>query len=411
MEKKLKKRNFKRIICVLSALAFVTLLLVFSVLKFNDTEEALSSQIEYSKTEHSKQESSESGVNSLNIHEDVSFVFNETDETSILDTESAESDVFSKAESEAEPKHGWVINELGYTYVYGDCGYEQFNYKTTALERYVNSLNGYATVFPENTRLFSITVPVSSTFADIPREIYTNDNFYNQSQSAFVSTVASKLNERIITVPIVEVLEEKYDADEYVFFRSDKNWTSLGAYYAYVEFCKKAGFSYHPLENHTINDSYEFLGSFYNATKYSLMEEHPDTLLCYGTVPEIKTSLTINDSGILYNNYNLCNNSVTVHTAYNVFLGRNAPRYELSSTSNGGSLLIIGDSSAHPIVSFLSSHYSKIDIIDPRLFKENFELLLSTHSYDDCIVMCYSTNSVTGNFIPSLNIFLGGNNE
>ena len=37
-----------------------------------------------------------------------------------------------------------------------------------------------------------------------------------------------------------------YDAlrahrDEYIYFNTDHHWTQLGAYYAYVEFCKKKG--------------------------------------------------------------------------------------------------------------------------------------------------------------------------
>jgi hypothetical protein len=95
-------------------------------------------------------------------------------------------------------------------------------------------------VIPESVRVYNITVPVSSTFADIPREIYVNDNFYNQSQSAFSSTVASRLNTTITSVKVVNILEEKYDNDEYVYFRTDRNWTSLGAYYAYKQFCADA---------------------------------------------------------------------------------------------------------------------------------------------------------------------------
>ncbi len=403
MEKEIKKSNYQKTVIIISSAIFALALLLYAIFLSLKEDDAELEEIQSSFPVISESESSQT-EQSNEISQEASLVFNESEETSYVNEE-------SETVSEILPEHGWVINEYGYTYIYGDCGYEQFNYKSTALERYVNSLNNVANTLPENIRLFTITVPVSTTFADIPREIYVNDNFYNQSQTAFVSTVGSKLNERFISVPIVETLEEKYDANEYVFFRTDKNWTSLGAYYAYRQFCEKADFAPHSLENHTVTDSYEYLGSFYSATKAPEMSDNPDSLICYGTIPSVKTSVTVYDSGMLYTNYTLCNNPVTVQTAYNVFLGRTAPRYEISTTATGGSLLIIGDSSAHPLVSFLASHYSKIDIIDPRSFDKSAEQFLSEHNYDDCIVICYSTNSISGNFIPLLNTFFGGSNE
>lgn len=383
----------------------VVLSLIFFSLKnsFVGTEGAdiESSEIsEQSQMTHDKNEASET----------VSDAFNEVSDLSEI-SESSTDEEISETVSDILPEHGWVINEYGYTYIYGDCGYEQFNYKTTALERYANSINRVASYLPESTRVFSLTVPVSSTFAEIPREIYTADNFYNQSQSAFVATVASKLHENIVSVSLVPTLEEKYDSGEYVYFRTDKNWTSLGAFYAYSLFCESAGLSAHSLESFKKTNETEYLGSFYNATKSPVMSDNPDSLICYSTLPAVKTSLTVYDSEIIYTDYELCNNSVSCFTAYNVFLGRAASRYEISTTSNQSSLLIIGDSSVYPFVPFVASHYGKIDIIDPREFDENFKDFLNERAYNDCIIMCYSTNSISGNFIPSLNIFTGETNE
>lgn len=333
---------------------------------------------------------------------DASQVFNESIDVSVeaSDTETSHAQTLN---------HGWVINDFGYTYVYNGCGYEQFNYKNTALDRYANSLTKLSSVVPEHTRLFSMTVPVSSTFVNIPREIYTSDNFFNQSQSAFVSTVASKISNRIVNVPIVAQLEAKYDSGEYVFFRTDKNWTSLGAYTAYSAYCEKAGITPYSIENFTKREVGEYLGSFYNATKNSEMSDNPDSFVCYSTIPSVKTSLTIYDSDIVYADYVLCNNNVDYYNAYNIYLGRNAARYEISSTAEGGSLLIIGDSSSYPIVPLLASHYSKVDVIDPRMFKGSLSDFFIDHKYDDCIMMCYSTNAVSGEYIPKLNIITGEN--
>ena len=43
----------------------------------------------------------------------------------------------SSVTEEPELEYGWVINKYGYTYLYKDCGYEQFNYSSKVLDRYV----------------------------------------------------------------------------------------------------------------------------------------------------------------------------------------------------------------------------------------------------------------------------------
>lgn len=348
-------------------------------------------------------EFSSAQVENTSYEAEYSNVFYESSyESQVLD-ESAQ-DGYTQ---DSELFHGWIINEFGYTYVYNASGYEQFNYKSTALKRYANALNCFRNVLPNDIRLFNITVPVSSTFADIPREIYTNDNFYNQSQSAFVNTISSFTVEGIINVPIVDEMESSYDNGDYVYFRTDKNWTSLGAYVAYLKYCEQSGFVPHPLSNHKSTEIGNFLGSFYNATMLPEMSDFPDKFVCYSTLPTVNTTLTVFDNGMQYNNYSLCSNKVGHRNAYDVYVGRNAERYEISTNSSGGSLLIISDSSSFPLIPYFASHYSKIDVIDPRRFRSDLSDHLSNHNYNDCLIICYSTNAISGEFIPKLNVFTG----
>ena len=99
---------------------------------------------------------------SINTADDESSVFNDSsneitsNEISILDIDASEvfsenSDVSSNIEGDAI-YHGWVINNIGYTYFYKDSAYEQFNYKTSALDRYVNSVNNLSSILPSRER-------------------------------------------------------------------------------------------------------------------------------------------------------------------------------------------------------------------------------------------------------------------
>lgn len=323
------------------------------------------------------------------------------------ETPESTSDVSDSESSVAEPEHGWVINEYGYTYLYDGCGYLQFNYKKSALDRYVSGMNSLAAIIPENTKIYNIIAPVSSTFADIPRDIYVADNFYNLSQSAFVSTASASLSEKITTIPIIKTIEDLYDEGEYVFYRTDSNWTPLAAYTAYSLFCKEAGKTPYSIGNFEKSEGKDFLGSFYKATKSPSMENAPDELTVYFPLASVGSVLKVYSGDTIFSDYVVCRNNVAVNDGYNVFLGRKAGRYEINTNAGGGSLLIIGDSSACPVIPFLMSHYSKIDYINPELYGGNLQDFLAVREYDDVLTICYSVNAVSGDYLPALNEIIG----
>ncbi len=387
----------KSAIIIALTVAFCILLSVFGIALFTDNKMGIVtfSDVDTSSSLHDLSAMSSSDLSS----QIVSNVFND----------------ISFDSSVNEPKdvyHGFVQNRFGITYVYGDCGFQQFSYKMTALDRYIHSFDYISELVPENTRMFNITVPVSSTFASIPYDIYTADGFYNKSQGTFVATVDSGINDRIVNVPIVSLIKEHYDLGEDMFFRTDKNWTSYSAYLAYVEFCNAANIIPYQLEQFTKAQLGDFLGSFYQATLTEAMETNPDNFIAYTGVEDIKTDVTIYDSGLVIKDYNLCNNKTSVSDRYNYYLGMSAGRYKIGTTANGGSLLVIGDESVHPILPFLSCHYTKIDYINPLYFENSLVDFLNSHSYDDVLTMCYTTNAINGDYIPTLNILTGVlNNE
>lgn len=414
-----KKKLTKKTVLIISGTVFIIIALVLtaaSMMLRRYTEQepirntgknnnaSADTSLPYQNT-HSGASELPIGDASQTFAESVADISDITDPASVSDGESSEPN--DESDASGAISHGWVINEFGYTYLYGNCGYEQFNYKAAALTRYANSLNIFAALIGDGSRMFNLTVPVSSTFADIPREIYISDNFYNQSQSAFVSTVGSRLDSKITNINIVSELERRYDEGEYVFFRTDRNWTSSGAYTAYLQFCKAADLSAYPIESFIGKEAGDFLGSFYNATESAELEKEPDRLFCYSTVNSVKCSLTVYDGEMVYSDYELCNNGVSTRTAYNIYLGRDAARYEINTTADGGSLLIIGDSSVAPLAPYLASHYGKIDIINPERFKKPIADFLKDHQYDDVLTMCYSTSAISGQFIPSFNTING----
>ena len=154
------KENKKLLVLGLSLSAVIFLLIVTIVLMTINNKSDF--QNDYSQSIESGESFEASVEISVETSSEVTDVFNESVES---------------VEDSDEIFHGWIINEYGYTYIYDNSGYEQFNYKASALNRYVNSINSLSEALPKTTRFFNITVPVSSTFVSIPKEIYANDNF------------------------------------------------------------------------------------------------------------------------------------------------------------------------------------------------------------------------------------------
>lgn len=386
----------KRFVLVFSAVLFIVSALFLTVLSLILNNEPLGEEssdatsLNESSIEDAFAEKNESSFDSNSLDSSLEDI---SDENSLVEDEPI--------------SHGWVINEYGYTYLYDNAGYEQFTYSNFTLNRFIDSINSCSDIFSEGTNVYNMIVPVSSTFVSIPREVYTEDEFYNKSQTTFVSTISSKLNSKIKNIPIVSLLEEKYDDGEYVYFRTDRNWTPLGAYYAYTQFCREldiAPLELDEFEQETISD---YLGSYYNATGSDILYDNPDEMNYYILPDSIETELTVYDSDVIFFDYALCDNYVYSNTAYNVFLGREAERYEIISNSEGGSLLIVGDSSVFPIIPLLSCHYSKIDFVYPEKFMGDINEFIADKEFNDILLMCYSTNAVNGNYVPSLNNISG----
>ena len=352
-----------------------------------------------------------SGENSLNTISKESSVV----ESSVSSMEELESSIESEQEpEEIEPNHEYVINEYGYTFVYGDSGYEQFSYGTDAFNRYVKGLNSVSSHFNDETPIYNIIAPISSTFAtsSIPKDIRNQHKYSNKSQGTFVSNVGDAVEDRVNNISIIEEISERYDQGDYLFFRTDKNWTPSASYTAYTAFCENAGLIPYDISNFPAVEVGDYLGWFHFATKNQDMASNPDQFLYYSNLPSVKVALKVYGGYDVSDNVAFCDNDIDVNTAYDVFVGTTtAGRYEITTTATGGNLLIVGDSSVLPMLPFLASHYEIIDVINPMYFNKTLSELLANRTYDEVLTMCYSTSAIAGDYTPAFNSFFENKTE
>jgi len=289
--------------------------------------------------------------------------------------------------------HKWVINNLGYTYVYGNIGLEQFNDTLATQQRYADTINALYKTLPENIKAYCIVVPTNVEFVEIPREIYVADNFYNSSQKKSINAINELLDSGITAINIYDTINAH--KSEYLYFRTDINWTPLAAYYAYREFADAAGIQPVLLTDFE-RERYEgFLGRFYTASREESLAKTPDTIEYYLTDKDNKCKLTAYLRGATYTGYKVVGNQVSsTANGYNVFLGIEAEYYKIvTGAEDKGKLLIISDTSAAAFVPYLLTHYSEIHYVNPNYYSGVIADLAKELGINDVLFMNYVTNA------------------
>ena len=164
------------------------------------------------------------------------------------------------------------------------------------------------------------------------------------SEKTFIDECYKKMN-GISTVDCLSYLTGH--SSEYIFYRTDHHWTSLGAYYAYCAAAKTLGYSAYTLDQFNI----ETASSSFRGTLYS------------------KTLDNVKDK-------------------YSSFTGSNSPIVTIETdVDNGKNLLLIKDSYAHSLVPFLANHYSKITMVDMRYINVDLGRLIDLSEYQQALFM------------------------
>lgn len=179
--------------------------------------------------------------------------------------------------------------------------------------------------------------------------------------------------------------------EEYLYYRTDHHWTTLGAYYAYEQLCDTLGLVPFELSTHTAKTVENFYGTHYS--KARTWNAVPDTLTYY----ELENTLTIykvqsagqpaeGEVTSLYDTEKL-----SVYDKYAMFLHGNNGLSRIEGDGEG-KILVIKDSYANCFVPYLTANYEAIDVVDFRNYNYGLDALIADNDYDQILVL-YSFDS------------------
>jgi hypothetical protein len=181
--------------------------------------------------------------------------------------------------------------------------------------------------------------------------------------------------------------------DEYLYYRTDHHWTSLGAYYGYVSLMEALGMEPVPLERYEKTVvSERFYGTTFSTSGLGSIQ--PDSIWTYvpdGGLQVTSYFSTAAQEGSLYNP-----SALEGIDQYTYFMGGNQVLSIIKNPNvDGPKLLILRDSYADSMVPFLTQHFSEIHMVDLRYNRGSVPAYIKEAGIDMALVLYSVPNYVT----------------
>ncbi len=172
-------------------------------------------------------------------------------------------------------------------------------------------------------------------------------------------------------IDLLTPLRERAGMGEYVYYRTDHHWTTLGAYYAYAEIMESYGIDPYPLEFFTREMvSEKFLGTTWS--KAGMKWIAPDVMEFFRYGGDESFICEIVGGKTFFGMYD--RSYLDKKDKYSAFIGGNNARVRIYPSESSPfsdereTLLLIKDSFGHSAAPFLAAHFD-LEIIDLRYYK------------------------------------------
>ena len=231
---------------------------------------------------------------------------------------------------------------------------------TSLCQRYPGKVN--VLVAPAASDIYKENVPANAPLLD-------EDGYLDQLSAAVQAAGGSFVDVRQTLAA---------HKSEYIYYRTDHHWTSLGAYYAYSQLCDALGLAPFDTAAHTALTADGFYGTHY--AKARTWNAVPDVITYY----DLANTLTVwnvtaagqpteGQATGLYDTEKL-----SVYDKYAMFLHGNNGLSRVQGNGSGR-ILVIKDSYANCFVPYLTANYADIDVVDFRNYNYGLDQLIANN--------------------------------
>lgn len=172
--------------------------------------------------------------------------------------------------------------------------------------------------------------------------------------------------------------------DEYIYYRTDHHWTTLGAFYAYQKWAENQGYQKPQLSDY----EREVVTADFEGTIQSKLgiETTPDQIERFVPVEDLFYEMYIDQKEVDYDLYKI--NALDTKNKYDYFFGGNHPVVRLVTRQNTGKkLLLVKDSYAHCFTPFLMEHFDEIIMVDLRYYTQKLSDLIAQEAFTDFLFL------------------------
>ncbi len=198
-------------------------------------------------------------------------------------------------------------------------------------------------------------------------------------QQSVIGSFYEELAPYAQTVDLFPALSDH--AGEYIYYRTDHHWTTLGAWYGYESLCGALSLTPVPLSSFEGHEVPGFYGTYYSRSRLSGAQE--DTITWYDIPVESVSCDGTQMDGL----YDL--SRFEIRDKYSAFLhgnhGITVIRGKNPETQKR--LLILQDSFGNSIAPYFSQNYAEVTIIDLRHFAPSISQFIAENGFDDILVL------------------------
>lgn len=255
---------------------------------------------------------------------------------------------------------------------------EQLNSLVGAMTGFASrhpELSQYALIAPNAVNILKDKLPA---FAPVP------------SQNPYLDAARDALEKSGVTfIDTRDTLREH--RDEGIYYHTDHHWTTQGAYLAYVKAAEAMNLDSSLVSYDKLPVTYAFQGTlsaksgFRSGAKDEMDVFLPNTETLPSVVNYVEQQ---KKSASFYSTAQL-----EGRDKYAMFFGGNHPQIKISTpVGDNRTLLVLKDSYANCLVPFLTQHYRKIIMVDPRYYYGNLEELIQVENVQDVLYL-YNANT------------------
>ncbi len=285
---------------------------------------------------------------------------------------------------------------VGNLFVRGDTAYGLYYFNEGGAQAYADAINWIANDLDGQSNVYVMNIPTSGgIMLDEAEYEATGASPQDEANKYFTSL----FNDKVKAVDIIPEL--KKHTDEYLFFRTDHHWTQLGAYYAYLEYCKARDTEPADVLKWRKLESGDMLGSFCSELGYPAeMTANPDTM--FGYVPSSTNDLEYEDeAGAVYEaNVIIDVSDWGEESKYLGYISGDRPfiRIDNPKRSDGPTCLVIKDSFGNAFVPNIVDDYQTVYVFDFRYTTRNICDFARDNDIDD-VLFANSISLATANSV------------